>query len=156
MINVDAVFKEIAEITKLVIKSMSSVEVIQGKTYRSEDNPIIGDLSATIGITGERKLSLTISLKKEAAIMIYFGLFQGEGVEPSINHLADMVGEMTNVIAGRYKSYLAKKDMKFESSIPIIVVGNQRLYHPTGYITRAIPFYIEDSHMYIEVSISSD
>ena len=156
MINIDAVFKEITEITRLVIKSMSSVDIIQGKTYTTEENPIIGDLSATLGIMGETRLTLTVSFKKEAATMIYYGLFQGEDAEPSINHLADMVGEITNVIAGKYRSYLSRKGMKFESSIPSIVVGPQRLYHPTGCITRAIPFYMEDSAMYIEISISSD
>jgi CheY-specific phosphatase CheX len=156
MINIDAIFTEITEITRLVIKSMTSVEIIEGKTYRSEDNPIVGDMSATIGITGETKITLTLSLKKEAATMIYYKLFQGEGTEPEMNHLGDMVGEITNVVAGRYKNYLSKQGMKFESTIPIIILGQQRLYHPTGCITRAIPFYIEDSHMYIEISVRSE
>jgi CheY-specific phosphatase CheX len=149
MINIDAIFKEISEITRLVIKSMTSVEIIEGKTYRSEDNPIVGDMSAT-------KITFTLSLTKEAATMIYYKLFQGEGEEPELNHLADMVGEMTNVIAGRYKNYLSKQGMKFEATIPIIVTGQQRLYHPTGCITRAVPFYLEDSHMYIEISVRSE
>jgi len=155
MINIDSVFEHLKESTALVIESMSGVKPVAGKIMPSSKNELVGYVSGNVGITGEMKISITVSFSQEALTKIYRAVFPDEADDVTIFQMGDLVGEVTNMINGNMRRYLAEESMKFDSSIPTVVVGSQQIYHPQGTIAKVIPFDLGGDFIYLEVGIKS-
>jgi chemotaxis protein CheX len=155
MINIDSVFEHLKESTALVIESMSGVKPVPGKVMPSAKNELVGYVSGNVGITGEMKISITVSFSQEALTRIYSSVFPDESEEVTIFQMGDLVGEVTNMINGNMRRYLAEESMKFDSSIPTVVVGSQQIYHPQGTIAKVIPFDLEGDFIFLEVGIKA-
>lgn len=157
MIDIESILSSLREIPVLVIKTMASyVDIKDGPTYSGVENPLLGDISGNIGITGELSLSLTVSFSMGAIMTIYNAVFPYDENPDIDKHIKDFVGELTNMIAGNFKNYAAEFGMEFESSIPMVIVGPQRIYHPTGSITKVISFDVNGNLMFVEVGIRLD
>ena len=155
MINIDSVFEHLKESTAMVIESMSGQKPIPGKIMPSAKNELVGYVSGNVGITGEMKISITVSFSQESITKIYRSVFPDEADEVTIFQMGDLVGEVTNMINGNMRRYLAEEAMKFDSSIPTVVVGSQQIYHPQGTIAKVIPFDLEGDFIYLEVGIKA-
>lgn len=155
MIDIDAVFEHLRESTRMVISSVSGMQSTAGEIIPSDKNTLIGYVSGNVGITGEMKISITVSFSKEAIEKLYRAVFPDEANEVTIFHMGDLVGEVTNMINGNMRRYLAEADMKFDSSIPTVVVGSQQIYHPSGTIAKVIPFDVEGDFIFLEVGIKA-
>jgi len=155
MINIDSVFEHLKESTAMVIESMSGQKPVPGKIMPSAKNTLVGYVSGNVGITGEMKISITVSFSQEAITKIYRAVFPDESEEVTIFQVGDLVGEVTNMINGNMRRYLAEESMKFDSSIPTVVVGSQQIYHPQGTIAKVIPFDLGGDFIYLEVGIKA-
>jgi chemotaxis protein CheX len=155
MINIDSVFEHLKDSTALVIESMSGIKPVAGKIMPSAKNELVGYVSGNVGITGEMKISITVSFSQEALTKIYLAVFPDEASDVTIFQMGDLVGEVTNMINGNMRRYLAEESMKFDSSIPTVVVGSQQIYHPQGTIAKVIPFDLGGDFIYLEVGIKS-
>lgn len=155
MIDIDAVFEHLRSSTRMVISSVSGMNATAGEIIPSDKNTLIGYVSGNVGITGEMKISITVSFSKEAIEKLYRAVFPDEANEVTIFHMGDLVGEVTNMINGNMRRYLAEADMKFDSSIPTVVVGSQQIYHPSGTIAKVIPFDVEGDFIFLEVGIKA-
>ena len=155
MINIDSVFEHLKHSTAMVIESMSGLKAVPGKVMSSDKNKLVGYVSGNVGITGEMKISITVSFSQEAITKIYCAVFPEESTEVTIFQVGDLVGEVTNMINGNMRRYLSEEDMKFDSSIPTVVVGSQQIYHPQGTIAKVIPFDLEGDFVYLEVGIKA-
>ncbi|MFC1549517.1 chemotaxis protein CheX [Nitrospirota bacterium] len=155
MINIDSVFEHLKESTALVIESMSGEKPLPGKVMPSAKNELVGYISGNVGITGEMKISITVSFSQESITKIYGAVFPEEADDVTIFQMGDLVGEITNMINGNMRRYLAEESMKFDSSIPTVVVGSQQIYHPQGTIAKVIPFDMGGDFIYLEVGIKA-
>jgi len=155
MINIDSVFEHLKDSTAMVIESMAGEMPVPGKMVPSAKNDLVGYVSGNVGITGEMKISITVSFSQEALTKIYKTVFPDEAEEVTIFQMGDLVGEITNMINGNMRRYLAEEDMKFDSSIPTVVVGSQQIYHPQGTIAKVIPFDLGGDFIYLEVGIKA-
>jgi chemotaxis protein CheX len=155
MINIDSVFEHLKESTAMVIESMAGQKPIAGKIMPSAKNELVGYVSGNVGITGEMKISITVSFSQESITKIYRSVFPDESDEVTIFQMGDLVGEVTNMINGNMRRYLAEESMKFDSSIPTVVVGSQQIYHPQGTIAKVIPFDLGGDFIYLEVGIKA-
>ena len=155
MIDIDSVFLHLKDSTAMVIESMCGLKPMPGKMVASKDNTLVGYVSGNVGITGEMKISITVAISHEALTRIYLAVFPEDAEEVSIFQLGDLVGEITNMINGNMRRYLSEEDMKFDSSIPTVVVGSQQIYHPQGTIAKVIPFDLGGDFMYLEVGIKA-
>lgn len=155
MINIDSVFEHLKDSTAMVIESMAGLKAVPGKIMPSGSNTLVGYVSGNVGITGEMKISITVSFSQEAITKIYGAVFPGEAADVTIFQVGDLVGEVTNMINGNMRRYLAEEDMKFDSSIPTVVVGAQQIFHPQGTIAKVIPFDLNGDFMYLEVGIKA-
>jgi CheY-specific phosphatase CheX len=156
MIDLDSIFESFIETAQHVILSMAPVELKRGEVMSSDKNPFSADVSGNLGITGEMRLSLTVSFSKEAISAIYGHVFPEESRSGTIFHMGDLVGEITNMIGGSFRNMASELGMQFDSSIPSIVIGAQQVFHPAGSISRVIPFHVDGHPMFIEVSIRSN
>lgn len=155
MINIDSVFEHLKESTAMVIQSIAGLKAVHGKIMPSDKNTLVGYVSGNVGITGEMKISITVSFSQEAINKIYRAVFPEESDDITIFQIGDLVGEITNMINGNMRRYLAEESMKFDSSIPTVVVGAQQIYHPQGTIAKVIPFDMDGDFIYLEVGIKA-
>ena len=155
MIDIDAVFEFLRDSTKMVIKTIAMVDATPGDIIPSDKNELVSYVSGNVGITGEMKISITVSFSKEAITKIYRTVFPDDASEVTIFHMGDLVGEVTNMINGNMRRHLSENNMKFDSSIPTVVVGSQQIYHPAGTISKVIPFDLDGDYMFLEVGIKA-
>lgn len=153
MIDIDQLFVTIRETTKNVLMTLSSKAVVAGDIIPSDKNNLVGYVSGNVGMTGEMKISITVSFSKPCINGIYSTVFPDEKSDITVFHVGDLVGEITNMISGNVRSLLAGLEMKFDSSIPTVVVGSQQIFHPTGTIAKVMPFTIDGEYMFVEIGI---
>jgi chemotaxis protein CheX len=155
MIDIDTLFITLRDATKNVIRTMANTEPVPGDICSPDKNPHIGYVSGNIGMTGEMKLSITVSFSKDLITKIYTKVFPEDAAQLTIFHMGDFVGEITNMISGSLRSILAGLDMKFDASIPTVVIGSQQIFHPTGTIAKIIPFEVSGDNMFVEIGIKA-
>lgn len=153
MIDIDTLFITLRDATKNVLKTLANAEATPGEILPPDKNPHLGYVSGNVGMTGEMKISITVSFSKELVTKIYAQVFPEEAGQLTIFHMGDFVGEITNMISGSLRSILAGLEMKFDAAIPTVVIGSQQIYHPSGTIAKVIPFSVDGDSMFVEVGI---
>jgi chemotaxis protein CheX len=155
MIDIDTLFITLKEATKNVLKTLANMEAVAGEVVQPDKNTVMGYVSGNVGLTGEMKISVTVSFTKELITRIYANVFPEDASQVTIFHMGDFVGEVTNMISGSLRSVLAGLEMRFESAIPTVVIGSQQIYHPSGTIAKIIPFEVSGEKMFVEVGIKA-
>ena len=136
-----------------VLSTMASTTASSGKAYYKEDNvdAISGDVSGIMGFSGDKyKGTLVISFSEAAICDIADKIF-GEKKESVDSEIADMVGEITNMVSGGGRMKLAQSGFKFEASIPTTIIGkNHSISHKTNEKIVVVPFRTDAGEIYIE------
>jgi chemotaxis protein CheX len=157
VIDIDNLLDSFRDTTLHVIKSMApGVELVPGRIVLPEQYDHKCDIIGNISLTGEGQLSLALRFSAEAVASIYADLFGDDAGPAEPSHIADLVGEITNMVCGNAKNILTELDMRFEASIPITIVGVQQIYHPQGTIVKLIPVSVNGFPMSVQVSIKSE
>lgn len=113
------------------------------------------DISGIIGLTGEARGAVAISMKKETALKIT-SLLTGMEHMNIDDEVTDAMGEIINIIAGNVKKYLEEM-FKLVISLPTIVKGKAHTVVWPNEKTRVvcIPFTIfSDETVCLSVAIS--
>ncbi|HON14320.1 MAG TPA: chemotaxis protein CheX [Treponema sp.] len=140
-----------------VFSSMVGLSVTVGRPYLCEINsPHEWDISGVIGLTGQARGAVVLSMKKDLALSITTALT--EKAQQEINEdVVDAVGELINIIAGNAKKGL-ESDFKLVISLPTIVEGpKHRIAWPLEQ-TRiiCIPFTTGDGNeFWLSVALES-
>ena len=103
------------------------------------------DVSAVIGLTGEARGAVVISLKQDLAIQLTSTL-TGKEHKGLDDDVVDAVGEIINIIAGNVKQEL-EEAFRLVISLPTIVKGKEHSINwPEGQArVICIPFSISDA-----------
>ena len=107
------------------------------------------DISAVIGLTGEARGAVVISMKDELAIKIT-GILTGRVHSVLYDEVVDAVGELINIIAGNVKQEL-EDAFRLVISLPTIVTGKgHTIAWPEGQArVICIPFTISDKDSFV-------
>jgi chemotaxis protein CheX len=89
--------------------------------FLEKDEPAEWDISAIIGLTGEARGAVVISMKDELALKIT-GILTGKKYNVLYDEVVDAVGELINIIAGNVKQEL-EDSFRLVISLPTIVTG---------------------------------
>ncbi len=142
--------KPFIEATQNILTSMAMLESNPGKPYVKKEKAAKGDVSAIIGITGERNGTFAISFSKTCAVQIVKRML-GDDIEDIINDVQDAVGEISNMISGHARLGLANMGLKLQGSTPSVVMGdNHMISHMTKAAVVAIPFETEFGSFVVE------
>jgi len=143
------------EATVNVLEMMAFVKPVSGKPFLKKDKTAIGDVSGVIGLTGETKGVVTISLSEAAACKIVSSML-GEEIPHMNDDVSDAVGELTNMISGDARRKLAEKGHNFEAGLPSIIKGKgHEIETMTSGPTVVIPFNIDSAQFVVETSFDS-
>lgn len=148
------VIQAFAESVNYTIGTMTSLN-LSSATPLIGVQPIQMDIAGVVGITSDdNRGSLILSFSKSAILEIHNQIL-GEVEAVLTPAVADIVGEMANMIYGSSKSKLNKIGYNFQMSIPTIVIGNFKFYRKTETSTVTIPFAINEQHKF-NVTISAE
>ncbi|MCG8333399.1 MAG: chemotaxis protein CheX [Proteobacteria bacterium] len=143
--------------TRKVLSTMASLESKPLKPYlKEESNQIaLGDISSVIELTGECNGSIGLSFETKCILKIASGML-GEVYEELDDEVADMVGELVNMISGDARRQLIKLGFSFSAGIPKISKGSDhKLVHSVSERTIVIPFKTATGDFYIETCFDS-
>ncbi len=142
--------KPFIQATQNILSMMAMLESKPGKPYVKKGKAAKGDVSAIIGITGEKNGTFAISFSKECAVQIVKQML-GDDIEDLLTDVQDAVGEISNMISGHARRGLADMGLKLQGSTPSVVMGdNHVIRHMTRGAVVAIPFETKFGHFMVE------
>ncbi len=135
-----------------VLATMAQTELKPGKPKIKKSEVAQGDVSGLIGMVGpQTKGSLSITFDGELALTIMERML-GERPDAVNEEVTDMVGEITNMVAGGAKNLLGDKGYEFDMATPIVVSGKDHtITHKCEGPKIIMPFSSEQGSAHIEV-----
>lgn len=135
-----------------VLKTMAQMELQVGKPQKKTDSMARGDVSGLIGMVGgDIKGSMSITFEAGLALDIMQAML-GERPECLNDEVSDMVGEITNMVAGGAKMQLAEKGYDIGMATPMVVSGkNHTINHKVSGHKMIMPFKGTGGKAYIEI-----
>lgn len=107
-----------------VFKEFIGTELKVGRPYFAESSSVNEwDISAVIGLTGEARGAVVVSMKKELAMKLTDSL-TGSKHDKLDADVIDAIGEIVNIIAGNAKKGL-EETFRLVISLPTIVEGKE-------------------------------
>lgn len=139
--------------TEEVISQMALTKLNPVDRPADDDKPISSFINSSIGLIGDVIFTFTVGFSKDAVHNLHRTVFPDEE-KFTLSSLGDLVGEMSNMICGRARGILAEWGIRFEASIPSVVIGDRCYIHTTpGTKMYVLPFSVGDSTMFIELNI---
>lgn len=146
------------DVCKSVFKDFIGKEVEAGTPYFLEKEAVTEwDISGVIGLTGEARGAVVISMKDDLAINLT-GILTGKVHNVLYDEVVDAVGELINIIAGNVKQEL-EDAYRLVISLPTIVTGKGHTINWSTSHTRiiCIPFLFSGTeHFILSVALESD
>lgn len=147
------VFEAFVESVEYTIRTMTTLKLTAEPPQAFFGMQSQSDIAGVVGITSdENRGSLILSFSKSAILEIHNQVL-GETETELSQSVADIVGEMSNMIYGSSKSKLNQIGYNFQMSLPTIVSGRFEFFHKSKSSTVTLPFTINDQHKFT-VSIS--
>lgn len=136
--------------TLVVLSTMSGIEASVGKPYVKKENIAEGDVSAIVGVTGDRNGSIAVSFSRSCATALVRGML-GDDIEDPLQDTHDAVGEVTNMISGQARSGLTESGLTLQGTTPTVIIGNNHIVtHSSSAKVIAIPFQSPDGNFTVE------
>ena len=136
-----------------VLSTMSSIQLTPKKPMLKKDAEAKGDVSGLIGLTAPNlKGSLSVTFEKKLALMTMKKMV-GEMHQTIDADVIDMVGEITNMVAGGAKRLLSEQGFDFDMATPMVVSGeNHTIRHQSKDKIVLIPLSSDYGYVYLEIS----
>ena len=143
--------------TRKVLSTMANLESKPRKPCLKPDNDFkaLGDISSIIELSGECRGSIGLSFDTPCILNVANQML-GEVFEKLDDEIADMVGELVNMISGDARRQLVKLGFSFSAGIPKICTGEEHeILHSVNERVILIPFNTQDGDFYIETCFDS-
>lgn len=132
------------------IKAAEDVFVSYGLAFKIGKPKLQGpevlgnDVNVTIGITGDIKGQVILSLGTAEALAVARTIVPWELTE--FDEMASSsISELTNILVGRASTYFEQIGLATDLSVPSVFTGNSIKVYNTGVQNIAIPFTLSDN-----------
>lgn len=134
-----------------VMSTMAMIELKPSKPQKKEGLVAVGDVSGLIGMVAPQiKGSLSVTFDKQLALSVMQNML-GESPSEINEEVADMVGEITNMVAGGAKRLLGESGFEFDMATPVVVSGSgHTINHQVDGELILIPFSSDQGNASIE------
>ncbi len=137
--------------TLTVFRTMLDCEIERGQLYLKGHHSPDHEISGIIGLSGKAVGTVVLSLSREVALGATEAMLGEHHTEINAD-VVDVVGELTNMIAGSAKAKLEQFAMSI--SLPNVVIGkNHSVAFPTGVTPFGIPFTTKWGEVCIDVGL---
>ncbi len=135
------------------LEMMAGIKASRGTPFVKGEFNAFADISGIIGLAGEISGAVVLSFPSTLAMKIYEAMV-GESVPPGDPAIADVVGELANMVAGGAKGALSERGMAYRISIPTVVQGKEHFvsYKKDG-PCLVVPFQIGTDTFWVQISI---
>jgi chemotaxis protein CheX len=148
--------KPFVDVCMGVFKEFVGYTIVPGRAFFIDKNtPRDWDVSGIIGLTGEARGAVVISMQTELALKMT-GILTGKEHRSLDDETVDAIGEIVNIIAGNAKREL-EESFRLVISLPTIVKGkNHTIQWPVSQVRIiCIPFTLEEHTFDLSVAIES-
>lgn len=133
-----------------ILDTMAGISATAGKPYVKKDNIAQGDVSAIVGVTGDRTGTISVSFTKSCAIALVKGML-GDNIEDILQDIQDAVGEVANMVSGQARAGLCSLGITLQGSTPTVIVGDGHIIrHISNSPVVAIPFTAVEGEFTVE------
>lgn len=138
-----------------VMSTMAQITLTPHKPKLKKDQTAMGDVSGLIGMVSDQtKGSLSITFEGPLALTTMKKMV-GEGPDEINEEITDLVGEITNMVAGGAKRMLSEKGIEFDMATPMVVSGSKHtISHKSDGPIVLIPLSCDIGKAYIEFSFN--
>lgn len=144
--------KPFVQATIHVLSTMAGISPTAGKPYIKTSLVAQGDVSAIVGVTGDKNGVISVTFTRSCAIALVKGML-GNDIQDIVQDTKDAVGEITNMISGQARGGLSEMGMNFQGSVPSVIMGDQHtISHCTKGPVVAVPFVSEHGNFTLEFS----
>jgi chemotaxis protein CheX len=135
-----------------VLATMATLDIHQQNLGLKKDKVPPGDVTGIINMQSNKtKGTLAISFSEQVILQIAQRML-GEPFTSINKDIADLVGEITNIVCGGAKQLLEQKGFSFDLARPTVIVGKaQEVCHTAKAPVIVIPFTTEAGDFYVEV-----
>ena len=135
-----------------VLTTMAMVQPTRGKLSVKEGKEAVGDVTGRIDMRGPLATgSLAVSFSEQAILAIFANMV-GEQREAIDDEVADLVGEITNMVSGGAKRVFSERGMEFDMATPELLTGSKHIIdHKIKGPTVLVPFESDSGRFYVEV-----
>ena len=123
-----------------ILGTMAGITATAGAPYVKKTHVAKGDVSAIVGVTGDRVGTIAVSFTKACAIALVKGML-GDDIQDILQDTQDAVGEVTNMVSGQARAGLTEMGLTLQGSTPTVIVGTSHsIRHISAGPVIAIPF----------------
>ena len=123
-----------------ILETMAGLSAVAGKPYIKKGNIAKGDVSAIVGVTGDKTGTIAVSFSRPCAIALVQGML-GDDIQDVLQDTQDAVGEITNMVSGQARAGLRTMGITLQGSTPTVIVGDgHTIRHISASPVVAIPF----------------
>lgn len=141
--------------TMNALETMAGIKANRGAPFVKGEFQTFADVSGIIGLAGEVKGAVVLSFPSSLAKKI-FEAMTGEQVPDGDPAIADVVGELANMVAGGAKGALAEQGMGYRISVPTVVTGKEHFVsYKTDGPCLVVPFQIGTETFWVQISLKS-
>lgn len=142
----------------MVFRTVEALEVIEGHApVPPPEATVTGIVKVvgSVGFAGSQSGLVTFHSSIEAAKGIAAAML-GMTAEEVDGEVPDAIGEITNMIAGSFRTKMAADGDAWAISVPTVTVGSDFRMRPTACKHRALlPFRMGDTAVYVELILGS-
>jgi chemotaxis protein CheX len=140
--------------TNSVFKTMLGCEIQRGKPSPKDGMQPEYEVTGIIGLTGSASGTVIVSLSRETAIAATDKMM-GQRPTTIDEDVVDVVGEITNMVAGAAKAEMEELEMRV--GLPTVIVGKNRIISfPSGANIISIPFDSLWGPLCVDVGLRQD
>ncbi len=124
-----------------ILQTMAGIGATAGTPYIKKTHQAKGDVSALVGVTGDRVGTIAVSFTRPCALALVRGML-GDDIQDVLQDTQDAVGEVTNMVSGQARAGLAEMGVVLQGSTPTVIVGDGHVVrHISPCPVVAIPFH---------------
>ena len=134
-----------------ILTTMAGISPEIGKPSIKSDQSTTAVVTGIIDLTGnDTRGSLAISFSKPVALEIAKNML-GDEISEINGEIEDMVGEITNMMAGGAKVLYQEQGLDFDMDTPVVISGeNHQINHNIEGTTILMPFTTNAGDFFIE------
>lgn len=139
-----------------ILTMMASMQPVAGKPSMKQGNNALGVVTGMIDLKGSQAtVSTAISFTKPVALEITKRMLRTEPEDVN-DMVQDLVGEISNMMAGGAKAKLEEQGFNFELSLPLVIAGDKHeIKHSVDGPIVLLPFKTDVGDFFVEICSNS-
>lgn len=143
--------KPFIKATVQILETMAQIKSTAGAPYVKKNNHASGEVSAIVGVTGDRTGSMAVTFDRACAIALVKGMLGEDDLGDMDQEMQDAVGEVANMVSGQGRAGLTQLGLTLQGSTPTVIMGDKHIIrHISKSPVIAIPFTTPDGDFTVE------